>query len=59
MLQEILFRDEDLRSAVFRHRVLPINTDPVGLAAAASAVLRTYPDFAAYMAPEAAAHPVL
>lgn len=59
MLQEILFRDEDLRSAVFRHRVLPINTDPVGLAAAVSAVLRTYPDFAAYMAPEAVAHPVL
>ena len=59
MLQEILFRNEDLRSAVFRHRVLPINTDPVGLAAAVSAVLRTYPDFAAYMAPAAVAHPVI
>ena len=59
ILQDILFRNEDLRTAVFRHRVLPIDTEPVTLASVVSAVIRTYPDFATYMAPEAASNAVL
>lgn len=59
ILQEILFRNEDLRTAVFRHRILPIDTDPLSVAAVVGAVISTYPDFASYMAPESVSNAVL
>lgn len=59
ILQEILFRNEDLRTAVFRHRILPIDTDPLSVAAVVGAVISTYPDFATYMAPESVSNAVL
>ena len=59
ILQEILFRNEDLRTAVFRHRILPIDTDPVSVAAVVGAVISTYADFAAYMAQESVSNAVL
>jgi hypothetical protein len=44
---------------VFRHRVLPIDTDPASLATVVSALITTYPDFATYMAPELVSKAVL
>lgn len=56
ILQDILFRSEDLRLAVFRHRIIPMNTNAETLARLVSLIVRIYPDFHAYISPDIFAH---
>lgn len=56
ILQDILFRAEDIRSAAFRHRVMPANIDPITLAEVVNQILQRYPDFIRYMSSASAKH---